>query len=142
MKIRDADLASAAVWADTHLVDRSEAERWELLRHVVESERSQSAGLHGRAMEALEAATEPWRGAPADMRQRLTEALRNQLQDEYQAMTRMLRMEAVLKRVAPHITRRRWNKGLDPRTNIERWIHTEQLRSLQIDRSNWLRGRH
>ena len=137
MKIRDADLAVAAVWADTHLVDRSEAERWELLRDVMESERSQSADLHGRAVEALEAAAaEPWRGAPADMRQRLTAALRYQLQDEYQGMIRMLRMEAVLKRVAPHITRRRWNKGLDRRANIERWIHTEQLRSLQIDRSN------
>jgi hypothetical protein len=48
--------------------------------------------------------------------------------DEVERCKRSLRLEAIRKLVAPNIPNDRWNKGLDPNTNMVEWIHNERLR--------------
>lgn len=99
----------------------------------MELHRGVTGAFSERARELLVEAAEPWRGVvPGDVKARLNAELG--AMDQRSEMMCTLRMEAVLKKVAPHTSPRRWSRGLDPRTDLDRWIHTERLRDAAYPR--------
>lgn len=64
---------------------------------------------------------------PDEARAAASEALREG-KDQRHEMMQCLRREAVWRKVAPHTPRARWLRGLNLKTDLDKWIHTERLR--------------
>jgi hypothetical protein len=51
---------------------------------------------------------------------------------QIERMIAMLRLEALRALVAPHTKQAAWNKGLDPKTDLDRWVHEQRLRNATM----------
>ena len=127
LEITDEDFVQAGAWADAQLAGKTVDERWDLLREMMQAARQDKqdwddhAAILWREDRQSKSHADIVREFNEEIRARSVELVRDE-------MMQCLRREAVRDRVAPHVTRARWSRGLNLRTDLAKWIHTERLR--------------
>ena len=134
MRVTETDFAEAEAWAAVHLAGLSEDQRWNLLREMMQRARDESQESWNRGEEARGRAENLGCG-PDAIRAAVNEALRKG-EDQRHEMMQCLRREAVWQTVAPHTPRARWLRGLNLKTDLDKWIHTERLRGAAFPRTS------
>jgi hypothetical protein len=114
------------------LAGLTDDQRWNLLLDLMRVARGESRESWERAMEAHERA-ENLGSPPEAIRAAANEALREG-KDQSHEMIQCLRREAVWRKVAPHTPRAHWLRGLNLKTDVAKWIHTERLRGAAYPR--------